>query len=516
MLQKTAQFSVSALVLAFLTIVLLPVVLPAALYATAASAPTLTVATNEALPQQMVTIPVTYQAAGESIGSVVFSLDIDATLLSFDSSDNNNDGIPDAITIKTPPAFAASVSYDASDADGEIDFALFNFASPPQALPDVEIAEITFTTGAVSGCQLAAVGFSADPPPSFGSTTGDSITGTAVPGGVNICDNTPTNTFTPTSTATPTQTATATNTPTATPTGTITPVTGATSLHLPVMLHNYPPLYTISGRVVNQHNQGLAGVTIATNTGLTAVTNSQGYYTFNDVSAGHYSLTAAKGGYNFAPLHRIVELPPQAVEQNFVGTLIPTPNPTIPPTTPPTVPPHPSCTNAVLNGGFEENNAWVIELNEYPAATTTAVVYEGARSMRVGITNAAHNRFAYSSAWQYVTLPNTFSSATLSFQLYPVSGSWINFAPSRPEIVPTNQAEGMLSGDAQYVLLFDQYGNQRTLLFQLSNAGVWQAHSYDLAAYAGQTVRLYFGVYNDGWSGSAGMFVDAVKLEICP
>ena len=40
--------------------------------------------------------------------------------------------------------------------------------------------------------------------------------------------------------------------------------------------------------------------------------------------------------------------------------------------------------------------------------------------------------------------------------------------------------------------------------------------SYNLSAYAGQTVKLYFGVVNDGDGAPTGMYVDEVTLVACP
>ena len=39
---------------------------------------------------------------------------------------------------------------------------------------------------------------------------------------------------------------------------------------------------------------------------------------------------------------------------------------------------------------------------------------------------------------------------------------------------------------------------------------------YDMTSYAGQTVRLYFGAFNDGDGAATGMYVDEVSLVACP
>jgi hypothetical protein len=34
-------------------------------------------------------------------------------------------------------------------------------------------------------------------------------------------------------------------------------------------------------------------------------------------------------------------------------------------------------------------------------------------------------------------------------------------------------------------------------------------------AYAGRTIKLHFGAYNNGWGGATGMYLDDVSLELC-
>ena len=68
----------------------------------------------------------------------------------------------------------------------------------------------------------------------------------------------------------------------------------------------------------------------------------------------------------------------------------------------------------------------------------------------------------------------------------------------------------------QYVLILDQYGQWiNTLVWQRTNDQQWTFHQFDLGVYAGQTIKLQFGAYNDGWSGVTGLYVDDVSLEIC-
>lgn len=77
-----------------------------------------------------------------------------------------------------------------------------------------------------------------------------------------------------------------------------------------------PEPYSISGRVVDSSLFGLAGVTVSTN-GRTATTDSDGYYTINELLAGSYTLTASKIGNTFFPISRTVTVPPSVDNQQF-------------------------------------------------------------------------------------------------------------------------------------------------------------------------------------------------------
>ena len=82
------------------------------------------------------------------------------------------------------------------------------------------------------------------------------------------------------------------------------------------------PIYSISGRVTTTDGRfGILGVTITAagpNT-VTANTNNLGYYTFSNLPAGSYQLTATKPGFVFPPSSRNVQLPPSNTAVNFVA-----------------------------------------------------------------------------------------------------------------------------------------------------------------------------------------------------
>ena len=184
----------------------------------------------------------------------------------------------------------------------------------------------------------------------------------------------------------------------------------------------------------------------------------------------------------------------------------------------------PTCSDRLRNGGFETDEGWTLPVTAYRAVYSTAHQHSGARSVRAGIVDGADNRFSYSSAAQTVLIPTDTQTATLTLWLYAVSteGELPTAARGGDEAVVQAAANGVvpttpLAGDRQYVLLLNA---QNTVLARLwwtrSNAQSWQPVTFDVRAYAGQTVRVQVGAYNDGVDGVTALFVDDVTLVTCP
>jgi hypothetical protein len=155
--------------------------------------------------------------------------------------------------------------------------------------------------------------------------------------------------------------------------------------------------------------------------------------------------------------------------------------------------------------------------DRFSAIYSTAQAHSGLRSLRTGILTPTDNTYSYSSGYQIVyNLPSGAQSIQLSFWLYPVSSGTLSGTPQRfPIGRPPEQTQ--LSDDQQHVLILDAYGNTlQTLLYMRSNAQTWQAYSYDLTAYKGQTIQVYFGTFNNGYGGVTGLYVDDTALYVCP
>ena len=112
-----------------------------------------------------VSVPVNFTTGDAGISSLAFSVGYDQTLLSFDPTDSNGDGIPDAVAVNVPSAFDVSVSFDQADVGGELDFLIADLTTPLSALTSDTILSITLRAGTPNAATTAAVNFSANPIP---------------------------------------------------------------------------------------------------------------------------------------------------------------------------------------------------------------------------------------------------------------------------------------------------------------------------------------------------------------
>lgn len=207
--------------------------------------------------------------------------------------------------------------------------------------------------------------------------------------------------------------------------------------------------------------------------------------------------------------------------------------------TPP--PPPPVCSQRVVNGAFENNSGWYIPYTAFSAGYSTWLHNSGVRSMRTGIVYSYHNRYSYSDFRQTISIPAGMSSARLNFHAFSLSGEAFAGAPpaSDPQIAPqvtseeaaqlaaaslaaerptgAEQGAEAMSGDVQYLLVLDRYGNWiDTLMWRRSNEGYWRYFAFNLDRYIGSTIMLQWGTYNNGYSGVTSMYVDDVSLLACP
>lgn len=166
---------------------------------------------------------------------------------------------------------------------------------------------------------------------------------------------------------------------------------------------------------------------------------------------------------------------------------------------PPPPPPSSACpagySQRLINTSFETSNGWYIPITAYSARYTNLRANSGVRSMLTGIINPWHNRYSYSDFGQPVFIPGFVSDAILRFNVFRQSDDWFG-------------------NDRQYLLVLNHWGYWiDTLLWNSSNnVQAWRTIERNVTYLRGQSIRLHFGTYNNGWNGITSMFVDDVTL----
>jgi len=266
--------------------------------------------------------------------------------------------------------------------------------------------------------------------------------------------------------------------------------------------------YAVSGIVMDANGNGIGGVTVSAGAGYTTTSDSSGAYAIS-VPMGTYVLVPSKTDFQFSPVSRTVAVSGNLSGQNFYGAS--------------------GVTDVIVNGDFETDGGWVMPFNRagystsevgdlwaevmdvVPATPEPGIdqeallkdmvadytgneVLSGKRSLRVGIVDPTKNVAGYSEARQRVQVPWTSKITKLRFWLYPTGGT--------PDGV-----------DLQIVSLLDHNQKQKERLVTMrSNAAKWQYYEFDLTKYRGQTLWVYFGVYNNGKGSIMGMYVDYVQM----
>ena len=79
-------------------------------------------------------------------------------------------------------------------------------------------------------------------------------------------------------------------------------------------------LSQVSGRITDSQGNPLSGVTVTDNMWSTSITDNDGNYILSNMRDGPYSITASRERYSFSPGSIIVTVPPDASQQNFIGS----------------------------------------------------------------------------------------------------------------------------------------------------------------------------------------------------
>lgn len=147
----------------------------------------------------------------------------------------------------------------------------------------------------------------------------------------------------------------------------------------------------------------------------------------------------------------------------------------------------------IVNYSFENNQAWEL-VGGYRPDYSSSRARSGSRSMRLGIVSG-DNVFSYSSTRQTVDIPAGVTHAALSFHYFPLM-RWDY-------------------GDLLYFCVL-RAADDRVLYcdYWVETNQAWNSRGYDLVGYAGQRIKVHFGVKNDGLGGVSAAYLDDVELWV--
>ncbi|MDQ6943074.1 MAG: hypothetical protein M3169_11260 [Candidatus Eremiobacteraeota bacterium] len=157
---------------------------------------------------------------------------------------------------------------------------------------------------------------------------------------------------------------------------------------------------------------------------------------------------------------------------------------------------HTLSTNVLSDPGFESGGfaSWG-QCGNVNATMSTIRAHTGTYSARGGSTNATSGEInGDAGVCQQVTIP---TSGVLTFWYYGFSN------------------ESSATYAYQEAELMDASGVTVKMLWQaVDETNAWVQKTFDVSAYAGQTLYLYFGVHGDGYSGTYTiLYVDDVTLS---
>lgn len=187
---------------------------------------------------------------------------------------------------------------------------------------------------------------------------------------------------------------------------------------------------------------------------------------------------------------------PSATPTRTSTATVPVPTSTPTATSSPTVTPTATAVyrQLLVNPSFETDDGWaLLGTNYYPGYSYSRRI-SGVRSVRLGSDTASWGE-GWSIVEQTVDIPESVSSATLSFHHFPVSTA-----------VDGDKIVFKLVRALDGVELYRDEWNSRL--------ASWQPRSYGLLEYAGQSVRVQLAVYNDGQAGITAAYLDDVELRV--
>lgn len=155
-----------------------------------------------------------------------------------------------------------------------------------------------------------------------------------------------------------------------------------------------------------------------------------------------------------------------------------------------------ACQELLVNGGLEGSGGWRFGATPAPGTIVDTPVHTGAFALRVGIAGG-NNAVAYSTAYQTLTLPANAEQLTLTY--------W-----ERPGATGD-------SGDYREILVLRSDFTVLRSLERQAGAGndQWTQRTFTLTDLRGQSIVLYWNVYNNGSGATLVNYLDDLSLQSC-
>ncbi len=274
------------------------------------------------------------------------------------------------------------------------------------------------------------------------------------------------------------------------------------SLFLP-MVQSAPQRYTVSGQVKDANDTPLSGVSVASDSGQTTLTDANGIYRLS-VQAGERQISASIAGKSFDPAPAWLAVNADQHNVNFSAGA--------------------ACVSPTANPSFESVFYW----NPISGSAAGYTPYysnlranTGWWSGYTGIPVGWANRESW-SAWRSheIVIPATATSADVSLYMFPFSQeSYLARGEATPDLsgLNTDAPQSPNASDGQYLIVTDVYNNWLGTLFWVRhNTQAWQfSGALSLLPWRGRTIKLEFGSYNDGYGGVTSAYFDDVNVTIC-
>lgn len=268
--------------------------------------------------------------------------------------------------------------------------------------------------------------------------------------------------------------------------------TQTNKIYLPFTMKSFQS-FSVAGQVTDETGNPLAGVVLSSGAGLTTTTGVDGSYVMA-VGKGDYSVAAQKKGVGFIPPAMDLNVNENIASLDFTGA---------------------ACAELIVNGGFDTDQGWTLQNAAF------GDVISGTRSLKLGLVDPAQNASGSSSAMSDAfTIPSTAKDPMLRLWIFTQSTTPALKNVARPERQPGENFFGpdTDANDSQVVQILNSDGSllETLINFQGKDSPDWGLVQFNLAKYVGNTIRLGFGVTNDGLGSATAMFVDDVELETCP